>query len=290
MDDAARPGSAQPPQDRLPRFENLMPIGRFSKMARLSVKALRLYDELGLLVPAWVDPSSGYRYYASGQANRAEAIRILRRIDMALDDIAAVLDADDPDLVAKRLGAHREHLADRLAQQERALRFLERLIERGDGIMPYDVTLKETTPQTVAALRTPSSLRTIADDLANGFAALVARIGASGGEITGPPFVTYHQMIDEETDGDIEICIPVTDVEADGQVQRVDRAAELVARTVHRGPYDELGPAYHTVAGWIQEHGHQMAGAPRELYLNDPGQVPADELLTEVQWPIERDA
>ncbi|CAN5921022.1 hypothetical protein BH23ACT10_BH23ACT10_12910 [soil metagenome] len=42
-------------------MDSLVPIGRFSKMTRLSVKALRLYDELGLLDPAWVDPSSGYR-------------------------------------------------------------------------------------------------------------------------------------------------------------------------------------------------------------------------------------
>ena len=78
---------------------NLVPIGRFSKMTRLSVKALRLYDEIGLLNPARVDPSSGYRYYELGQANRAEAVRILRSVDMPLDEIRAVLDEDDPELV-----------------------------------------------------------------------------------------------------------------------------------------------------------------------------------------------
>jgi effector-binding domain-containing protein len=65
--------------------------------------------------------------------------------------------------------------------------------------------------------------------------------------------------------------------------------AQLVASTVHRGAYDELTPAYHTVSGWIAEHGHQIAGPPRELYPNDPGAVPPEELLTEVQWPVERD-
>jgi len=45
---------------------NLVPIGRFSEMTCLSETALRLYDENGLLLPAHVDPSSGYRYYASG--------------------------------------------------------------------------------------------------------------------------------------------------------------------------------------------------------------------------------
>ena len=58
--------------------EQLVPIGRFSEATRLSVKALRHYDDIGLLRPAVTDPQSGYRYYRLGQANRAEAIRQLR--------------------------------------------------------------------------------------------------------------------------------------------------------------------------------------------------------------------
>jgi effector-binding domain-containing protein len=65
--------------------------------------------------------------------------------------------------------------------------------------------------------------------------------------------------------------------------------AHTVASTVHRGPYEEVGPAYHTLSGWIQDNGHQIAGPPREIYRNDPQEVPPEEVLTEVQWPIERD-
>jgi len=64
------------------RSVNPVPIGRFSKMTRLSVTALRLYDEIGLLTPARVDASSGYRYYELGHAGRAEAVMILRSVDM----------------------------------------------------------------------------------------------------------------------------------------------------------------------------------------------------------------
>jgi hypothetical protein len=45
--------------------------------------------------------------------------------------------------------------------------------------------------------------------------------------------------------------------------------AITVAWTVHRGPFEEIGPTYHTVAGWTQEHGHEVAGPPREVYLTD---------------------
>ena len=148
---------------------NLVPIGRFSKMTRLSVKALRLYDENGLLPPAYVDPSSGYRYYDLGQANRAEAVRILRSIDMPLDEIRVLLETDDPELVHKQLVAHRERLAERLAAQERTLAYLEALIQRKEGIMPRDVQVTEVAPQLAAATKVHTSLSRIGDDIGAGF-------------------------------------------------------------------------------------------------------------------------
>ena len=91
-------------------MDDLLPIGRFAKATRLSVKALRHYDELGLLRPAFVDPSSGYRYYRPAQANQAEAIRILRSLEMPLEEIAALLAEAGGEPVAKRLALHRERL------------------------------------------------------------------------------------------------------------------------------------------------------------------------------------
>jgi effector-binding domain-containing protein len=281
----------QSSSDKEEAVDGLVPIGRFSDMTRLTVKALRHYADLGLLSSAHVDQSSGYRYYRLGQANRAEAIRILRRIDMPLDEIAEVLATDDPELIGKRLDRHRERLAARLADDERRLRFLERPIERGEGVMPYDVELKETSPETVAMVRRHTNLTRLSTDLVEGFGTIMREVGAASGTPTGTPFVVYPSVIDESTAGDIDICVPVApDLDVDGDVTRVDVPAQLVASTVHRRPYDELRPAYHTVTGRIAEHGHQVAGAPRERYLNDPGQVPPDELLTEIQWPIEHDA
>jgi len=131
----------------------------FSKMTRLSVRALRRYDEIGLLSPAHVDPSSGYRYYSPEQANRAEAVRILRSLEMPLHKIRTILDTDNPDLTHKQLVAHRERLAERLAAQERMIAYLEALILRKDGIMPYDIKITEAAPQLVAAVKLHTNLR-----------------------------------------------------------------------------------------------------------------------------------
>ena len=74
---------------------NLMSIGRFARLSGLTVKALRHYDELGLLRPAAVDPDTGYRSYSSAQLARAEAIRLLRRLEVPLDDVATLVATDD---------------------------------------------------------------------------------------------------------------------------------------------------------------------------------------------------
>lgn len=270
-------------------MDDLLPIGRFSRMSRLSVKALRLYDEQGLLSPSWVDPSSGYRYYRAAQARRAEAIRILRAVDMPLDEIHEVLAEDDPEFTTKRLAMHRERLAERLADHERMLRFLERLIDRGGTIVPYDVAIKRSPDQRVASLSMRTTLTTIGEDIADGFAVVVGALTEAATEPIGAPFIIFHDVIDEQTDGDVEICIPVP-VDIDAAHSGVDCKVipgGAVAATTHRGPYAEISPAYHTVTGWIQDHGHQVAGAPREIYLNDPQTVLPDDLLTEVQFPIE---
>lgn len=270
-------------------MDDLIPIGTFSRMSRLSIKALRFYGEQGLLAPAWVDPESGYRYYRRAQANRAEAVRILRMVDMPVDDIRAVLDEDDPDTTATRMAVHRERLQERLANQERMLHYLERLIERGGHVMPYEVTIKDVPAQTVASLTVNTNLATIGNAVTQGFGKVGGAIGAAGTWPMGAPFVVYHQVIDEHTDGDIEICMPVPpdSTAPPGDVVWKQFPGGAVAATTHRGPYDEIGPAYHTVTGWIQDHGHTITAPPREVYLNDPQSVAPDELLTEVQFPID---
>ncbi|MFJ8092468.1 MerR family transcriptional regulator [Streptomyces griseofuscus] len=83
----------------------LLTIGAFARVSRLSPKALRLYDELALLRPARVDPDTGYRYYAAGQLGRARLVAWLRRLGMPLAEIRAVC-ALEPGEAAREIGAY----------------------------------------------------------------------------------------------------------------------------------------------------------------------------------------
>jgi DNA-binding transcriptional MerR regulator len=114
---------------------NLMPIGRFSRQTGLSVKALRHYDELGVLRPAAVDPDTGYRLYASGQVERAEAIRLLRRLEVPLDDVATLLESGDPATVRSVLLDHQRRTALRSSELKIILQGLQPLIDGKEPVM-----------------------------------------------------------------------------------------------------------------------------------------------------------
>jgi DNA-binding transcriptional MerR regulator len=113
----------------------LMPIGRFSRLTGVGVKALRHYDEVGLLVPAAVDDETGYRFYSGDQVDRAEAIRLLRRLDMPLDEIGSTLAAGDPAALRNALVAHQRQMAGREAELRASMARLQRLIDGRETIM-----------------------------------------------------------------------------------------------------------------------------------------------------------
>ncbi len=267
-------------------MDNLIPIGRFSRVTRLSIKALRHYDDLGLLVPAWVGPQ-GYRYYTYAQATTAEVIRVLRTLDMPLDEVGELLAAGDRDVAAKVLDRHRARLESEVDRRTRMLAYLRRLIDQEGSPMPYDITVKEVPARRVAVIRRTVTLATISDEVGRGYATLGQAIERSGAGFAGPPFLVMTQMVDDETEGEILLGFPIlAPMAGDGDVADAEEPAALVASTVHRGPYDEAGPAYRAVEAWVQEHGHATAGPPREVYLTDPATTPPAEYLTEVQFPI----
>jgi DNA-binding transcriptional MerR regulator len=113
----------------------LMPIGRFSRLTGVGVKALRHYDEVGLLVPAAIDHETGYRFYSPDQVDRAEAIRLLRRLDMPLEEIRSTLDAGDPAALRAALVSHQREIATRESELRATRGKLQRLIDGKEQVM-----------------------------------------------------------------------------------------------------------------------------------------------------------
>jgi DNA-binding transcriptional MerR regulator len=122
---------------------NLIPIGQFSLLTRLTVRALRLYDRLGILVPAHVDPDSGYRYYAPEQAKLGSQIGRLRAIDLPLDEVRSVLET--PVQLTRSLELHASTLRNRRDEAERALDLL-RSIQKGIEPLNVPIEIRDVQP------------------------------------------------------------------------------------------------------------------------------------------------
>src|SRR3982751_3716687 len=110
--------------------DGLRGIGEMARETGLTVSALRFYDRAGVLVPAVVDPNTGYRRYAARQVAPARMVAGLRRVGMPLAEIARVL-AVLPDIEAahRLVGDHLRRLADGLAQAHRELSRVHRLLD-----------------------------------------------------------------------------------------------------------------------------------------------------------------
>ena len=247
-------------------MEDLVTIGEFASAARLSQKALRLYGENGLLVPAWVDPESGYRYYAVEQLRSATLIALLRRAGLSLADIRTFLRA--PTTAA--LDEHERALDAELAERRRALHYVKRVL-REESM--YDVQTKDVGDQKYVSRKK----RLRVDELVAFITSTFDELGATW-ESDPRPFALYHGPVNNEDDGPVEVCVPRTDGER-------SLAAGTVAFTQISGKqctFPEILGAYEAVYRWIRENGRKDAGPPREIYLTPE----APDMRLEIAVPL----
>jgi DNA-binding transcriptional MerR regulator len=132
-------------------------IGDFSRVTQVTVKALRHYDDLGLLKPARVDPDTGYRYYAAAQVPRLHRILALKDLGLSLEQIGPFLDAElSTTQLQALLLVKQSEVAEQIARQEAQLgRIAARLhqLEQPATQAAYDVVVKRVEAQAVAAIR-----------------------------------------------------------------------------------------------------------------------------------------
>jgi effector-binding domain-containing protein len=91
-------------------------------------------------------------------------------------------------------------------------------------------------------------------------------------------------------DLDIEIGMPVPEpLPGQGDIEAGEIPAGQLAACVHTGPYEDIAPAYEALSAWMAQEGYEPTGVAYEVYLNDPGDTPPDELRTEVFYPLKED-
>ena len=270
-----------------------IPIGRFSIVTRLSLKALRYYDEKGILAPKAKDPFTGYRNYTGDQITVGVKISTLTGLGFSLEEIAEILEAEEKEDQA----AIEKRLKERLSETRIEINRLERvaaLLSNGKGEMLKmtltEPVVKETTTLRVMSKRAkgeygPTIGRLIGELMQCIYSPENQRNFV---KMVGPLMTIYHDHEYKEEEADLEVAVPIS-----GRVTVTDPSIEVrnippqrVVSLIHKGPYESMGQAYAKLNEHITKNGLSYAGPMMDLYLNDPNKVSRDEVMTEIQAPI----
>ncbi len=154
-----------------------------------------------------------------------------------------------------------------------------------------DVMVVEVQPQKVIGMRKRGKYQQIGQMIQGLFQYAMA-IGLK--PLGAPVFVCHEKgmeealIADKEGNADVEVVIPIEgDVEDTEEIKCYELPGGTMAKAAHKGPYEECGAAYEKLFSWIAANGKNITGPTREVYLNDPRQVPPEEILTEIYAPVD---
>jgi DNA-binding transcriptional MerR regulator len=267
--------------------EELLSIGRFARLSGLTVKALRHYDELGLLKPAAVDEWTGYRFYSAGQGATAIAIRRLRELELPLEDVAVALRS--PEALRERLVVHRARLEGRAAETRLLLAELDRVIQGKEPLVPEQtiaVTLEDIPALRVAVI----GARVAVDDMSGHVPMTIMSLNGwltrNGARCIGNALILHHGLEDDALE--VEVATEFEgEPEADDVVAIRRYPAARAAVLVHRGRYEEIPALHGPLEDWIRVRGLTPGTPIRELYDTNPQDTPDPEAwVTRIAWPV----
>jgi DNA-binding transcriptional MerR regulator len=273
-------------------------IGEFSRIARVSARLLRYYDELGLLRPGVVDSSTGYRYYSSAQLLRLNRILVLKDLGLSLEQIGGVIDQEaSADQLRAMLEVRRADAARALAEESARLRQIEARIaqlDTGASADLDDVLIRAEPARRIVSVReTVGSFveaRVIIGELARTLPQKFPR------ESLGPLIGIAHSTEFEPDSIDVELGF-VLSGEAPATLPAVGRrtlTGREVPAVAHLAACVRVGlPEHaHLVTGKIGRHvennGYRLAGPTREVFLRPPRADRMEESVVEMQFPVER--
>lgn len=271
-------------------------IGDFSRLARVSIKTLRHYDDEGLLAPAHIDDQTGYRYYGADQLPLLQRIRLLKELGFALAEIRALLRSDGADFQS-HLDARRQELKTSIARDTARLRLIDALMT---SIQPSSMTdavsLTDIDACMVHSIR--ARVPTLGKPIEQLFEAAEQTVGRAHLRADASPFLIFHDNEYRERDVDVEVCIPLRKAESI-VIEHVALASARAASLTYQGAYSQTGPGYAAMLEWLDRAGCSIAGPLREVYhrygarqdgYKLPSQVLAThthQFVTELVVPIE---
>jgi DNA-binding transcriptional MerR regulator len=260
-------------------------IGDFSRVARVSARLLRFYDEIGLLKPAHADSQTGYRYYAVAQLAQRNRITVLKELGFSLEQIGDILKSA-PDAAALRhmLLLRRNDAERALAQEAQRLRHIETRIAQieSEGALSVDDVVERAEP----AHRLLSLRRTLAS-----FAEARALIGVLR-EQARPLLPKAHGcrlvVIAHAPQFEVDALSPVAPPRSSLLHLRELAAVPRMAVCVRVGLPEDAHVVTVKVGRFLAANGDTLDGPSREAFLQPPDPQRMHESVVEMQFPVRR--
>jgi len=271
-------------------------IGEFSRIARVSARLLRYYDELGLLKPGVVDAASGYRYYTSSQLQRLNRILVLRDLGLSLEQIGGVIDQGaSADQLRGMLELRRADAERALAEEAARLRLIEARIAQIDtGESVDDVLLRPEPARRILAVRETVASFVEARHLIAELARTVPKVLPR--ESLGALIGIAHSAEYEPDAIDVELGF-VLNADPPERLPvlgpRIVYVRELPA-VEHMAACVRVGLPEHAhlitgkIGRYVESNGYRLAGPGREVFLRPPRADRMEESIVEMQFPVER--
>jgi DNA-binding transcriptional MerR regulator len=270
----------------------LLTIGVFARRTWLSPRALRLYEQQGLLVPAAVDERTGNRWYHPEQLETARLVARLRRLAMPLPRIVEIVRAPDPHEAVALLDAYWTDEEYRVAARRELVGHLRiRLLGNEGSLEMYDVQVRDVPEQTVLTEQRHVRAQELGPWVDEAVERLLKAAAGHGDGAVGPCFIIFHGEVNEDSDGPVEICLPIVPdpgraVEAAMRVERAHREA-YTRITKAQVAFPQILSAFDAVKSWADREGLATTAAPREVYFADFGAAAPGDLVCDVAQPVE---
>jgi DNA-binding transcriptional MerR regulator len=271
-------------------------IGEFSKIAQVPGSLLRYYDQIGLLKPAHIDKWTGYRYYSAKQLPHLHRILALKELGLTLDQIARLVDEDiSTEEIRGMLTLKKAQVEQALHEEIVRLRHIEARLQQIDAANQptFDIVIKNVSAQRYLSLREvlPST-----DTALSIMREIIQVIPACVSNETLGHFTTVvHSETLESDQLDIELGVVLDSIDEmvvtlpSERVMTVHTlpAVALMATVVRVGGFENNCQSYGTIGLWVEDNGYRIAGPGREVLIQPPQTDNLDEMVTEIQFPVE---
>ena len=269
---------------------DLFQIGDVAKLFDLSVSSLRHYENIGLLMPEYIDPNTGYRYYSPRQFEVLNTIRYLRALDMPLGEIGDFIQNRDIDKIEEKLSQQKKAVIEKQRELNRIERKIDnrlRQIQDARNSELNKITVCKSEPCRIVLMKDSLEISGFLDmeepirKIDRSSTEAVVFLGKVGVGISA-------ENLNEGRFDQYDSIFLVLDEEDNYEGETIRLEEELCVRVRFRGSHQDAPEQYKVLMKYIKEHGLKVVGFSREITMIDYGITnDTDKFVTEISIPVE---